>query len=578
MTAPVVAPSEPVGRAARARAEGLAFRSGGFGLADLVALGVTGADAAAFLNSQVTNEVEGLSPGQGNLSARVERTGHLVAVFSLHRLADQGSAQRFLLLLPREDRDRLLEVFQAFLFADRVQIEPVEGPIAMIQGEGAHQVATALGFPGAPSEGSVAELDEGTLVVRSLTGDPGLIGLGACAERALSVAKERGMLCLPPNQAAEVVEILRIEAGLVRPAVDLPKRRLLPETGLEQHAVSYTKGCYLGQEVIARVRTYGSVPFALRALLVDGEGLDGLPAIGEPILREDGTKLGQAVSRCTSPVANGPVLLAYLGRDHRTPQSRVTLRTAKGLREARVALLPLYRAADHASKLSSRYDRAIRTFADGDPDGALALLEDALRIDPGFGDAYEAIGVILGRSGRYHEAIDFFQRLAEVAPEEPLVHTNLSLYYMKIGDKSTAEEHSALAARKSMAKGAGESRSAAQIATEADQARRADAARKERMFKQVLDFDPVDPIALFGLGSALVVLERWDEAVRVLAQAAEVDRKNSAIFPLLGKAHEHLDQIEQAREAYRQGIEIASRRGDLMPLREMQSRLLLLGG
>lgn len=563
-----------------ARIQGFAGLVGGSGLADLVAVRVVGLDAASFLHSQVTNEVEGLAPGQGNLNARVERTGHLVALFSLHRLADEGPAQRFVILLPREDRDRLIEHLDAFLFADDARFQDIDAPVALVQGPSAGQVKAELvtGAPGELVEGAVVESAGSLIIVRSLTGDPGLVVVGQAAQAAVQAAVAQGMAELEPSKAAEAVEILRIEAGLVRPAVDLPKRRLLPETGLEQHAVSYTKGCYLGQEVIARVRTYGSVPFALRALVLQGESMSGLPEIGADVLNDDGKKLGQAVSRCFSPVVGAPVLLAYLGRDHRTPDSQVVLRTPGGLRKARVALLPLYRAADHASRLASLYDKAIRTFAAGDSDSALAILEQALRLDPGFADAYEAIGVILGRSGRYHEAIDFFQRLGEVAPEEPLVHTNLSLYYMRLGDKATAEEHSALAARKSMAKGSGESRSAAQIAAEADQARRADAARKERMFKQVLDFDPVDPIALFGLGSSLVVLERWGEAVQALTQAAEVDGKNSAIFPLLGKAHEHLDQADQAREAYRRGIEVASRRGDLMPLREMQSRLLLLGG
>ena len=66
---------------------------------------------------------------------------------------------------------------------------------------------------------------------------------------------------------SEGLETLRMEAGGIRVDADFGgKKHLLPETGLEHQAVSYSKGCYLGQEVIARVRTYGSVPRALRAL------------------------------------------------------------------------------------------------------------------------------------------------------------------------------------------------------------------------------------------------------------------------------------------------------------------------
>jgi Flp pilus assembly protein TadD len=97
------------------------------------------------------------------------------------------------------------------------------------------------------------------------------------------------------------------------------------------------------------------------------------------------------------------------------------------------------------------------------------------------------------------------------------------------------------------------------------------------MFRQVLDFDPEDPVALFGLGTALGTLDRHDEAAAMLAEAARVDGKNSAIYPLLGRALEHLGRVDEARDAYRRGVEVASRRGDLMPLRDLQARLALLG-
>lgn len=573
----------PFPLAARAREFGLALRvgPGSFGYADVASLLVSGPDAGTYLHAQTTNEVSALAPGQGNWGARVERTGHLVAAFSIHRLPDADGASRFLLLLPREDLDRLQGALDDFLFADDVtiRVDPTLSDAALVQGPGALALfAEPVGRT--LVEGEVVRLDGGWLVARSLTGDPGLIFVGPAdgATAVVERARSAGFVVDDPEPSARALDALRIEAGLVRPTIDLVKRRLLPETGLEQHAVSYTKGCYLGQEVIARVRTYGSVPFALRALVFHGAALPDLPGCGEPLLSEDGSRVGQAASAADSPVAGAPVLLAFLGRAHRTPDQSLTLRTSAGLRTATVVLLPLHHAADRAARVEGLYDRGVRTFAAGDAEAALDLLEQAIRLDPSFGDAYEAIGVMLGRAQRYHEAIDFFRRLEEVVPEEPLVNTNLSLYYMRLGDKTTAEEQSAVAARKAMAHGSGESRSAADIARNADRARRDDAARKERMFKQVLDFDPVDPVALFGLGTALLTLERFDEAAQTLAQAVQVDKKNSAIYPALGRAYEHLDDDDQARQAYRAGIEVASRRGDLMPLKEMQARLMLLGG
>jgi len=137
------------------------------------------------------------------------------------------------------------------------------------------------------AENSVHVSKEQFLVFsRSLTGDSGFI---------LAVAKNKDVESLlrallnpqSPTQSikapvhlegsrlADVLEVLRIEAGIVRMGVDAPEGKLvLPETGLEQQVVSYSKGCYLGQEVIARIRTYGSVPNVLRGLVIESPKLE----------------------------------------------------------------------------------------------------------------------------------------------------------------------------------------------------------------------------------------------------------------------------------------------------------------
>jgi len=215
-------------------------------------------------------------------------------------------------------------------------------------------------------------------------------------------------------------------------------------------------------------------------------------------------------------------------------------------------------------------------FAEGDVEGALGLLGEALIIQPAFADGYELIGVILGRAGRYHEAIDFFRRLEEVAPDEPMVHTNLSLYYMKIGDRTQAEEESARATTKQFRQTRWKDRSTSEIAEEQEASRRKDAERKKGMFAQVLEFDPDDSIALFGMGGSLATLGEHGPACEHLARAADVDANNSAIYLRWGKSLEALERYEEALGIYRQGMEVASRRGDLMPLREMEHRVLLL--
>ena len=245
---------------------------------------------------------------------------------------------------------------------------------------------------------------------------------------------------------------------------------------------------------------------------------------------------------------------------------------------ARVSLLPFYDAPGRSERAAFLYDRSVRAFAEGREETALRSLEEALRLDPGFSDGYEAIGVMLGRSERFHEAIDIFKRLEEIAPEEPMVNTNLSLYFMKIGDKETAEAEAAKAMQKSMARQSGGAVDGSKLDEVLAEQRRSDARRKKEMFSQVLEIDAEDGVALFGLGSALLVLEDWAGADEVLGRAVEVEGENSAVYLARGKAQEQLGRAADAEATYRTGMEVASRKGDLMPLKEMEHRVLLLSG
>jgi folate-binding protein YgfZ len=578
----------------------------------------TGRDVLSFVHSQVTNEVQGLQPGQGNQSARVSRTGQLLELFSVHRIV-VDEAPALLLVVEAERVPVLLSGLDESLFADDVTLRDVTGDYlwSTLQGPAAAEIADTVASPlgGHWSDAKACSVHSlegdgappGTLAIaRSLTGDAGIVFLvpaesgGAEAfERELQAAAEAAGCAIPDEpQLSQVIELMRVEAGVVRIGPDTTgRKRILPETGLEQHAVSYTKGCYVGQEVIARVRTYGSLPFGLRGLVLEREPafgdldddlngdldeqarvLDALPAPGEALVLEDGSKVGQLASRTLSPVLGRPVTYAYIDKTHRTPGTELALSLAGESIRARVVLLPFHAAPDQAERVAQLYDRSVRNFAQGRADAALEILEEALRIDPSFSDGYEALGVMMGRSERFHEAIDIFKRLEEIAPEEPMVNTNLSLYYMKIGDKESAEKQAAVAMHKSMAHSAGRAVDDASLERALDEQNRKDALRKRQMFEQVLEIDPVDGVALFGLGNALAVLEEWGPAEAAYASARVEDPDNSAVYLAHGKVFERLDRPGEAVAVYRAGMEVASRKGDLMPLKEMEHRALLLSG
>ncbi len=570
----------------------------------LGAILAAGPDARSFLQARLTSDVNALDPGQGQLAAKLTGKGELIAYFSLHRLPDRGQPfPSYLLLLESRSLPLLLADLVSTVISEDVLLEDASAEFAgvMLHGPQAAVVAAAAcgldAAPGLPEYGVTARGDEGLddfpagaiLVSRSFTGDPGRLMLwprGQVDPKLIgnvhAAATAAGFVDFNVEPAAaEAWRWLMLEAGWPRPDTDfVPGRTLLPRTGLEQQVVSSVKGCYPGQEVVARIRTYGSVPAALRGLVFEALAVDdlaGFPAPGEALLEAGGTKAGAWASSGFSAVWGAPIALAYLDRKHRTPGTRLALTVDGVPAEALVILLPFFQATDATERARHLHDRAVNLFSGGKDAEAIALLEEALRLDPARKDAFEALGVILGRTERFHEAIAIFRRLEEVAPEEPMVHTNLSLFYMKIGDTVEAENQKAMATMKRFA-GLGDPAELGKMEAAEKDARRQDAQRKQTMFGEVLELDPDDPLALMGYGQACAALEDHAAAAVHLGRALDQQQDNSAVYAALGRALEALGRLEEAADVYHRGVAVASRRGDLMPLKDMEHRLLLLSG
>ena len=136
----------------------------------------------------------------------------------------------------------------------------------------------------------------------------------------------------------ETAEVLRVEAGIPRFLVDMNEETIPLEAGLD-HAISHTKGCYVGQEIIVRIRdrAHGRVARHLVGLLVDG---DAVPAAGQPVLFDD-RQVGRLTSAVRSIALDRPIGLATLHRDAAAAGTIVTL--ADGLTAA-VRALPFVAA------------------------------------------------------------------------------------------------------------------------------------------------------------------------------------------------------------------------------------------
>ncbi|HMA82494.1 MAG TPA: glycine cleavage T C-terminal barrel domain-containing protein, partial [Candidatus Binatia bacterium] len=134
---------------------------------------------------------------------------------------------------------------------------------------------------------------------------------------------------------AEAENILRVEAGTPRYGIDFNEDNLLLEVGLDS-AVSFSKGCYLGQEVVERIRSRGHVNRKLCGLWLDGETA---VAAGDKITVER-KENGVVTSSVVSPRLGRPLALGYVGKEHWAPGTELSVEGKEMRRRATVTALP----------------------------------------------------------------------------------------------------------------------------------------------------------------------------------------------------------------------------------------------
>ena len=307
---------------------------------------LTGADRARFLHGQVTNHVKDLRPGQGCFAALVTAKGKLEADLRIFALADE-------LLLDFEPglAAAVTARLEKYIIADDVQIldaAPHYGLLS-VQGPLAPAVAAGLGLGwGAelpPAPYAFATVNDPALGLLYWVNHPRLGGAGfdlfvptdALApawERLVNAATQLGGRTV----GGQAWETARMEAGIPRFGVDMDESNLAPETGLETCAISYAKGCYIGQEVIARIRTYGQVARALRGLRL-ADGLSPLPVKGDRLFHE-GREVGVLTSVLASPARRANLALGYVRKEANAVGAGLVLRSAAGESPVRVVSLP----------------------------------------------------------------------------------------------------------------------------------------------------------------------------------------------------------------------------------------------
>lgn len=271
---------------------------------------VRGADTWSYLQSLVSQDLEPLADGQGARSLLLQPQGRLVAAF---RVLRAGPEDAVLDAAPGV-AEPLVEALARFRIRVAVEFEDRTGAwdVLAVRGEGADAaVGRALGADVPTAQHAFVAVDDGFLVRADWPAAPGvdLIGSVASIERARPQLESAGVVA-----DADAIDALRVASGVPVQGLDVDDRTIPQEAFLERDGVSFTKGCFVGQELVCRIDTRGSkVPRYLRHVEIDG---DRVPDAGAQVL-VDGTARGVVTS--AARVSGRTLALAMVQRTVEPP-------------------------------------------------------------------------------------------------------------------------------------------------------------------------------------------------------------------------------------------------------------------
>jgi folate-binding protein YgfZ len=299
-----------------------------------------GRDRASFLHALVTNDVVSLSPGQGVYAAYLTPQGRMLADLTIHCGDDYLLAE-----VPEHQEGRLAERFDQLIFTEDVRVSDVTADMAQVTAIGAEAAAVLAGAfgDGAADAERIGALPvrghvemAGVLIARTDEVELPAFDVFIRAGAYEAATRRLGELGAVQGSPA-LVDALRIEAGRPVFGLDMTEETIPLEAGILERAISTTKGCYVGQEVIIRVlhRGGGRVAKRLVTLRFD-DALENPPAAGT-VLLVDGREAGRVTSVAISPPTGRVIALGYLHRDHAETGVRVTLAPEAGSHFAEVA-------------------------------------------------------------------------------------------------------------------------------------------------------------------------------------------------------------------------------------------------
>jgi len=307
---------------------------------------LTGADRVRFLHGQVTNDIKGLPAGVGCYAALTTAKGKIQADLNVYPLQDE-------LLLDFEPglTQSISQRLEKYLVADDVQVVDIAALYGLLSVQGPRsgtilsaievfRESQALDKPFAfmkvadPAFGEMYLINQPRLGTRGYDLFAPASAIEELTRKLIASTKTAGdLLC-----GWRAFEMARIEQGIPRFGVDMDETNFPQECGIENRAVSYSKGCYIGQEVLNRIHTLGHVNKEFRGFRL-ADDLKRLPAKGDKLFYA-GKEAGYITSASNSPALPGNIALGYVRKEASEIGTELMVRTPEGESAARIVQVP----------------------------------------------------------------------------------------------------------------------------------------------------------------------------------------------------------------------------------------------
>lgn len=490
-----------------------------------------GDDSLSFIHAQVTADLEKAPDLSARLCSRLTRAGRIHSFFYFLK---GSKADDHYLLVPQECKERILSELNKFIIMEDVEIL-----------EASKDAYFSFGLSSMSIQGHQV----------LFYGLPGVIHFDS--------ARPSRLLTL------DQMEDYRILSGFPKWEIDCDDEMLVNESTLNELSVDYKKGCFLGQETAAKIQNNrGAATYPTLLKILDGSTESF--HVGDE-LTQDQKKIAVVQGVCSFKDAG--LMLVKLRREERVDGAQLEFTDPKGVKfNAKVLYLPYYKPTNNQEFSQELFELGGNAFRDGNEDKALNYLNAAIKINPMNEDAYESLGVLLGRLERFEEAIAMMDELSRVNPKSVMAHTNKSLYYMKMGKIEEAEKEKSEATFKSFQYFGDEAQKKKDEELQL-QRKLEEQKSRELMFVQVLEIDEIDEIALYGLAQIRFDQNKLQESAQLLDRLLENHPKHTRSYLLRAKIHIESSQKDAAKLLLRNGINIAKKKGELMPANEMQALL-----